>query len=302
MKKIILLILYPILTFANFSVPELTSPVIDQTKKISSLEKEEMEKKIRDLYQNGKGPQISILVIDSLNGESIESVANKIFTSWGLGDKKRDDGVLFMISLNDRKSRIEVGQGLEGSLTDLSTKRILSSLRDFFKSNQYGAGLNSGLDQIIKIVSKPDAVQKPIESNLTKTDRVNIIIYLSSALFFVLMLLFGLRIKNHYDDYKKSKLDSKILDELLANLAKSGNDSITNQEKSIKDEINKIEKTFPSLENKLREELEKKKSSQKFKFENQLNILEDLNEKKENLKNEIKYLNSIIKEAKNDNL
>jgi len=160
MILILITLLFPILSHAIVLVPDLNQgPVIDLTHQVSSVEITEMNQKILELYKKGSGPQIAILVIPSLNGEAIEPVAHQIFTTWKLGDKLRDDGVLFLISANDHRMRIEVGRGLEGSLTDARSKEILVKTRDFFRSNQFGTGLKVGLDGIMSVLNQPSAVQ-----------------------------------------------------------------------------------------------------------------------------------------------
>lgn len=110
---IISLLLWSISAFAQIEVPTLTEPVMDVKKILDGNTKTQIDSQIRAVYNNGQGPQLTVLIVSSLNDYPIEDVAHKVFTTWKLGDKDRDDGVLFLVAIDDRKMRIEVGQGLE---------------------------------------------------------------------------------------------------------------------------------------------------------------------------------------------
>lgn len=168
---ILMAIIFPLISLAQ-QVPALTGPVVDLTGTITT--KNEMEKKIRAIYKEGQGPQVSILVIERLDeNNTIEQYSHKVFTTWKLGDAKRDDGVLFVVATKSRKVRIEVGQGLEGSLTDLHSKRILASIRSELGSGRFSEGLNKGLDLIIDKVTQVGAVQgEPVKKIILSPEQL----------------------------------------------------------------------------------------------------------------------------------
>src|SRR5262249_40339264 len=88
---------------------------------------------------------IVVFVIPSLEGESIDDVAYRAFNTWGVGDKKRDDGVLIVLATGDRKVRIEVGKGLGGSLTDLQANDIIrNDMAPLLKQGKIGEGVPAG--------------------------------------------------------------------------------------------------------------------------------------------------------------
>lgn len=165
MKKILLLTLFiAINCFADITVPTLTEPVMDQMGLLDAQSKTDLSNQIRTVYNEGKGPQLTVLIIPTLDGDVVENVAHKVFTTWKLGDAKRDDGVLFIMAINDRKMRIEVGQGLEGSLTDYTSKHILGNVKPYFKSQDYASGIKVGVSGILEVISATDAVQMPVAS------------------------------------------------------------------------------------------------------------------------------------------
>lgn len=96
-----------------------------------------------------EGAQIGVVVLNSLGGNSVEEKANKIFNTWGLGSKERNDGALLLISITDRKFRLEVGNGLRNTvLSDYEAKEIIDKMIPYFKKEAYDLGINVALFEI----------------------------------------------------------------------------------------------------------------------------------------------------------
>jgi uncharacterized protein len=271
MKFIFLIAL--LFTSTVFSqIPTLTSPVMDEANVLKN--KSELEQKIRTVYNNGQGPQVNILVIPTLNGQSLEEYANQVFMAWKLGDSKRDDGVLFLIVINDRKMRIEVGQGLEGSLTDLYSKRILGSLKTYFKSGDYSGGINHGLDQIITIITKEDAVQTPEQIQSIKQAQIETQKKISDFLFSAFLILVGLAfiifplriVRRNVQGFKSSKSD---LEGSKEKLQKTKSKILT-----IESEHGHLEMVKEKIESKINETLQNQE-----KLEEKLSLLKKQAEK-----------------------
>jgi uncharacterized protein len=112
---------------ADFQVPPLSGPVVDQANVLSGSTKEDLERYLRQLVDLG-GAQIQIATVASLDGLSIEEASIKITDQWKLGKKKEDRGILLLLAPNERRVRIEVGQGLEGNLPDITASRIISEV------------------------------------------------------------------------------------------------------------------------------------------------------------------------------
>lgn len=112
-------------------------------------ELEAMLKYERDSTSN----QIAILIIPSLEGESSEDYSLRVAEKWGIGKKQKDNGVLFFISMQDRVLRIEVGEGLEGVLTDAMASRInRGQVAPHFKLKDYDTGVKAGVLAIIQTI------------------------------------------------------------------------------------------------------------------------------------------------------
>jgi uncharacterized protein len=134
------------------NVPALTGRVNDYASMISPQARAVIEGKLKAL-EEAESTQIVILTVPSLEGEPIEDFSIKVAEAWKIGQKGKDNGILLIVSKNDRKMRIEVGYGLEGRLTDLQSGRIIDEvIKPAFKSGNYDSGFISGVDALIASV------------------------------------------------------------------------------------------------------------------------------------------------------
>jgi uncharacterized protein len=100
-------------------------------------------------FQQSQKIQIQVFITSTLNNEAIESVAIQIFDKWKLGDEKLDTGLLFLIAPNEKKMRIEVGQGLEGVIPDITAKRIIADVvTPYFKQGDFEQGVLQGVSSL----------------------------------------------------------------------------------------------------------------------------------------------------------
>ena len=125
------------------ALPKPSRYVSDFARVIDPSSLQRIERLCQEL-ENKTGAQLAVVTIDSLKGEPIEDFAVKLFEQWGIGKKDKSNGLLLLIAVQDRKSKIEVGYGLEPVITDGISGEILRSLRPYFRANQYGEGLYSG--------------------------------------------------------------------------------------------------------------------------------------------------------------
>ena len=130
--------------------PGLTGRIVDQANIIPAETRSAIEPKLADLEAKS-GIQLVVASVSSLGGEEIEPYANELFRSWKLGENTKNNGVLLLVAPNERKVRIEVGYGLEGTLTDaLSTVIITNAIAPRFKAGDFGGGVSRGVDDIIR--------------------------------------------------------------------------------------------------------------------------------------------------------
>lgn len=113
-----------------------------------------------DTFKSTEGGQVVFVSIDTLNGSTIDEYANALFNKWKIGTK--DKGILFILSMQERKSRIEVGYGYEGVLTDLESNRLLVKFSELNKEEGIDEAVKTIYSDIISIVSgNGDIVQYP---------------------------------------------------------------------------------------------------------------------------------------------
>ncbi|MBK8739110.1 MAG: TPM domain-containing protein [Betaproteobacteria bacterium] len=130
-------------------VPYLSGRVVDNAEILSAAAREQVEQAIK-AHEGTSTDQIAVLTVPSLEGESVEQFATKVFESWKLGQKDKDNGVLVLISPKDRRLRIEVGYGLEGKLPDVAASRIIRNvITPRFKENNYDRGIVDGVEAIV---------------------------------------------------------------------------------------------------------------------------------------------------------
>jgi uncharacterized protein len=139
------------LAAANF--PPLTGRVVDQAKILSPVTIADLERKLSDLEQKSR-IQLVVATVPSLDGEEIEPYANELFRTWKLGEKAKNNGVLLLVAPKERRVRIEVGYGLEGTLTDALSKVIITNaIAPRFKTGDFGDGITRGTDDIITVLT-----------------------------------------------------------------------------------------------------------------------------------------------------
>lgn len=151
---IAILILCALSTFAfAFSFPPLTGRVVDQAGIMTPVGRANVETKLKDL-EDKSSIQLVVATVKSLQGGDIETFANELFRFWKLGEAKKNNGVLFLVAPAEHKVRIEVGYGLEGTLTDaLSSVIIQSAVLPRFRANDFSGGIERGVDGIISVLS-----------------------------------------------------------------------------------------------------------------------------------------------------
>src|ERR1700722_9411828 len=158
-----LLMCWAIAAFADVAVPPLTGRVVDLTATLSSDDIARLTQTLKDLEQR-KGSQVAVLMVPTTQPETIEQYSIRVAEAWKIGRKKIDDGALLVVAKNDRKLRIEVGYGLEGSLTDATAGRIISEIiTPKFRSGDFAGGISAGIDRIIGVINGeklPEPVQR----------------------------------------------------------------------------------------------------------------------------------------------
>jgi uncharacterized protein len=143
---------------AELAVPFLSGRVNDNANMIPADAKLRIEQKLA-AFEQQTGAQVVVLTLPSLEGEPVEDFSLRVVEAWKLGKKGKDNGVLFLISKQDRRMRIEVGYGLEGNLTDLESSRILDNVvAPYFRNGDFGGGIEHGVDAILASLKGQEVV------------------------------------------------------------------------------------------------------------------------------------------------
>ncbi len=145
----------PVRAAAN--LPALTGRVVDQAQVLSAGERADLEGKLADL-ESKSGIQLVVATVSSLGGEEIEPYANALFRAWKLGEAKKNNGVLLLVAPREHRVRIEVGYGLEGTLTDATSSLIIANaIAPRFKAGDFDGGVARGVDDIITVLTTDSA-------------------------------------------------------------------------------------------------------------------------------------------------
>ncbi len=144
-----MVLIVPLMVFGYISPGVPSGFVNDFANLLTTEQRQTLEAKLQAFEQSSSN-EITVATIQSLNGDTIENFAEKLFKEWSIGKKKQDNGILLLIAKDDRNMRIEVGYGLEGALTDAASGRIIQKiLRPAFQSEDFYGGINAAVDAMI---------------------------------------------------------------------------------------------------------------------------------------------------------
>ncbi len=133
-------------------VPPLSGHINDTAAMLSQQNAAELEQ-LLTTFEASDSTQIVLLTIPSLEGAVLEEFSLQVAEKWGIGQQGKDNGALLLVSRDDRKMRIEVGYGLEGSLTDMTAGRIISRvIVPRFREGKFDQGISDGLQAMMQAV------------------------------------------------------------------------------------------------------------------------------------------------------
>ena len=144
--------------------PALTGRIVDQAGILSPAVKAELETALA-AYENNTTNQVVVVTLESLNGANIEEYSLELGRRWGIGQKGKDNGALLVVAPNDKQIRIEVGYGLEGTLTDALSSNIINYyIIPEFKKGDIQNGIKIGVQKIIALLEGDESAKKEIEA------------------------------------------------------------------------------------------------------------------------------------------
>ena len=158
--------------------------------------------------QSKTGAQIVVVTIPSLEGQSLEEYANELFRKFGIGDKKKNNGLLLLLALKKRQFRVEVGNGLEGILPDGKTGRIQNEyIIPYLKENNWNEGIKNGFDAFLDVIV--DEYQVDIDKDEPQKVQTNYIAEILMVSVGILGFIIGLYVRYFY--VKKTTTGFKTL-------------------------------------------------------------------------------------------
>lgn len=157
---VLLAILFPAAASTQ-TFPKFTNFVVDQANIIPARTERRLDEKLSDLRHRTRH-QLAIVTVSSLQGYDINDYANRLGRTWGVGRRHYDDGVLMVIAPNEHKVRIEVGYGLEATLTDPRCAEIIrDQILPRFKLQDFPGGITAAADAIIARLASAAPLEKP---------------------------------------------------------------------------------------------------------------------------------------------
>lgn len=175
-------------TLGQKAIPELWGQRVHDEAQVLKAETVDHLEKDLEHYEDSTSNQIAVLIIQSLDGEALEDYSMNVVEKWKLGSKKNDNGVLLLIAVNDHKMRIEVGEGLEGALTDAMSNRIIrNEMAPEFRRGDYDAGVLAAIASIKKAIRGEYTAADPSNDfdNMDSTTKIIIalVIFLFLGIF-----------------------------------------------------------------------------------------------------------------------
>lgn len=171
---------------AEVKIPALTGPVIDEGGFLSSREADQLESLLRSFLPK---VQIQIWTLNTLEGDAIESVSIRAADVWKLGTEKKDNGILILVARQERKMRIEIGQGLEGEIPDALAGRIVDQiLKPAFRASRFYDGLEGASNFLYQKATGQNPPDLPTRSSRSRNE-VGLEGWVFLVLFFIVILV-----------------------------------------------------------------------------------------------------------------
>jgi uncharacterized protein len=168
--------------------PALTGPVVDDAHLLPADVLDQLSQKLA-AYSQANGTQVVVVTLPTLNGYPIDYYGYQLGRHWGVGQKGKNNGVLLIVDVGEKQARIDVGYGLEGTLTDAQSILIIHNvIAPHFRSGDYAGGITAGTDAILSVLGgKQLAVERQQVQERSGTGFLIFVI----LIFIALPMLFG---------------------------------------------------------------------------------------------------------------
>ena len=170
----------------------LNSPVVDQANLLNPQQKQALTEQLHSIYRQGLA-QAALVIVPTTNGMPIFDYALQVADKWKLGEADTDDGLLIVMSVNDRKIYILSGYGLEGVMPDAALNRIIrDDITPYFKQNDYAAGLSAGITSLeARLKADPEVLARADAQAAERSAQQGSDDSPSSIVLFIIAMVFG---------------------------------------------------------------------------------------------------------------
>jgi len=173
--------------------PTLSGRVVDAANVLSPQTRADLTTKLADL-EDKSSIQLVVATVSSLEGQEIEPYANDLFRTWQIGQAKKNNGVLLLVAPKEHHVRIEVGYGLEGTLTDAISKLIIvNGMAPRFKTGDFNGGITRGVDDIITTLTTDQSEWQKKPDLRQQDDQAPGWLILLAVIFFIIIFIIAMR-------------------------------------------------------------------------------------------------------------
>jgi uncharacterized protein len=183
---LVALLFFPSITFGYYELGQPNGFVNDYAEVINLADQIKLENKLKTFAQK-TGNEIAVVTINNLQNDTIENFSRRLFSDWGIGDFERNNGILILVAVEDRQMRIEVGYGLETTVTNiLSSVIIQQDLQPAFKAGNFAGGIDQATSRIILLITGEKIA--PINEEPNFLQKLSLIIGAISFTPFIILL------------------------------------------------------------------------------------------------------------------
>jgi len=170
--------------------PALTGRVVDQADILSPQAEANLTRVLAE-HEQATTNQVVVVTLPNLQGYEIADYGYQLGRHWGIGQKGKDNGVLLIVALEERKMRIEVGYGLEGQLTDAASSLIINRVMvPMFQQGQLEQGVIAGVGAILTVLqAEPGTLQAATPAERDRSEPVGVPFLITFLFFVILMFL-----------------------------------------------------------------------------------------------------------------
>jgi uncharacterized protein len=186
----VFLVLLATIAVSALEFPQLTGRVVDEARLLTAQQRESVVAALAE-HERKTGTQVVVVTLNSLQGVPIEEYGYQLGRHWGIGEEGRDTGALLIVAPNEREVRIEVGYGLEGDLTDATSRLIIENvILPEFRAGRFGQGIVAGTGAILEILGgAPPGEVIPARQPPRERERTEALPLLPMILLFIFLMV-----------------------------------------------------------------------------------------------------------------